>query len=83
MIKGYLEGDKSSHEFATLLEWNNIYYEPKSALFKGNKPIVRLGLVQWQMRQFVNIESLFEQMEFFCGCGQRLPEQFCTLSRIV
>lgn len=65
VIKGYMEGDKSSHEYATLLEWNNIYYEPKFTLFKGNRPIVRLGLVQWQMRQFVNIESLFEQIEFF------------------
>lgn len=82
VIKGYLEGDKSSHEFATLLEWNNIYYEPKSALFKGNKPIVRLGLVQWQMRQFVNIESLFEQMEFFVDAVSDYQSNFALFPEL-
>lgn len=82
IIKGYLEGDKSSHEFATLLEWNNIYYEPKSALFKGNKPIVRLGLVQWQMRQFVNIESLFEQMEFFVDAVSDYQSNFALFPEL-
>ena len=26
VIKGYLAGDHESKEFATLMEWNNIYY---------------------------------------------------------
>jgi len=82
VIKGYLEGDKSSHEFATLLEWNNIYYEPKSSLFQGNKPIVRLGLVQWQMRQFVNIESLFEQMEFFVDAVSDYQSNFALFPEL-
>ncbi len=82
VLKGYLEGDKSSHEFAALLEWNNIYYEPKSALFMGNKPIVRLGLVQWQMRQFVNIESLFEQMEFFVDAVSDYQSNFALFPEL-
>ncbi|MBZ0242662.1 MAG: bifunctional GNAT family N-acetyltransferase/carbon-nitrogen hydrolase family protein [Bacteroidales bacterium] len=82
VLKGYLEGDKSSHEFAALLEWNNIYYETKSALFMGNKPIVRLGLVQWQMRQFVNIESLFEQMEFFVDAVSDYQSNFALFPEL-
>lgn len=82
VLKGYLEGDKSSHEFAALLEWNNIYYEPKSVLFMGNKPIVRLGLVQWQMRQFVNIESLFEQMEFFVDAVSDYQSNFALFPEL-
>ena len=27
ILKGYLEGDEASNEFAVLLEWDNIYYE--------------------------------------------------------
>ena len=27
ILKGYLEGDKASKEFAVLLEWDNIFYE--------------------------------------------------------
>lgn len=26
ILKGYLEGDADSNEFAVLLEWDNIYY---------------------------------------------------------
>jgi predicted amidohydrolase/GNAT superfamily N-acetyltransferase len=65
VLKGYLEGDKQSQEFAVLLEWDNVYYEKKtdSALIK--KSIVRLGLVQWQMRLYQNLEELLQQVEFF------------------
>ncbi|MBQ0741516.1 carbon-nitrogen hydrolase, partial [Aquimarina celericrescens] len=27
ILKGYLEGDDASNDFAVLLEWDNIYYE--------------------------------------------------------
>lgn len=82
VLTGYLSGDQSSKEFATLIEWNNIYYESKSKLFKGNKPIVRLGLVQWQMRQFVNIESLFEQMEFFVDAVSDYQSNFALFPEL-
>lgn len=29
VLKGYLEGDKESKEYAVLLEWDNVYYEKK------------------------------------------------------
>lgn len=82
VLKGYLTGDKSSHEYATLIEWNNIFYEPKNQLFKGQKPIVRLGLVQWQMRQFVNIESLFEQIEFFVDAVSDYKSNFALFPEL-
>ena len=65
ILKGYLEGDVDSQEFATLIEWNNIYFERKPILINAQKSIVRLGMVQWQMRTLENIEQLFEQVEFF------------------
>jgi len=30
VMKGYLEGDENSGEFAVLLEWDNIYYTKQS-----------------------------------------------------
>ncbi|WP_130734737.1 carbon-nitrogen hydrolase family protein [Flavobacterium sp. J27] len=65
VLKNYLEGDKESQEYAVLLEWNNIYYEDSKKLINVDKSIVRLGLIQWQMRSLNNLEALFEQAEFF------------------
>lgn len=65
VLKNYLEDDKESQEYAVLLEWNNIYYEDNKKLINVDKSIVRLGLIQWQMRPLNNLEALFEQAEFF------------------
>ncbi|PLX31595.1 MAG: carbon-nitrogen hydrolase [Ignavibacteria bacterium] len=65
ILKGYLPGDSQSREYATLLEWNNIYYEEETRLIKRQKSVVRLGVVQWQMRHFDHLDALIEQMEYF------------------
>ena len=65
VMQNYLEGDKSSEEYAVLLEWNNIYYDKSPKLINARKSVVRIGLVQWQMRPLANLEALFEQSEFF------------------
>lgn len=65
ILKGYLEGDKASNEFAVLLEWDNIYYEKKTNKAHIKKKVVRLGLIQWQMRLYKDMEELMQQAEFF------------------
>lgn len=65
ILKGYLEGDEASNEFAVLLEWDNIYYEAPTKKASTIKKIVRLGLIQWQMRSYKNMEDLMQQAEFF------------------
>jgi predicted amidohydrolase len=65
ILNGYLEGDKASQEFAVLLEWDNIYYEKPVKKAAIKKKVVRLGLIQWQMRPYKNIESLMQQAEYF------------------
>ena len=65
IIKNYLEGDEESKEFAVLLEWNNIYYDESPKLINLDKSVIRLGLIQWQMRPLNNLEEFFEQAEFF------------------
>ena len=65
VLKNYLEGDKESREFAVLLEWDNIYYEKKSPKLSTSKSVVRLGLIQWQMRLYSGLEELFTQVEYF------------------
>lgn len=65
VLKGYLPGDFSSGDNAVLLEWNNIYYSRQSNILNRKKSVVRIGLIQWQMRPFADLESLYEQIEFF------------------
>ncbi|MEY3079748.1 MAG: hypothetical protein RL086_908, partial [Bacteroidota bacterium] len=65
ILKNYMPGDTESKDFATLLEWNNIYFQGKEELIANSKQMVRLGLVQWQMRLFRNFNALLEQVEYF------------------
>ena len=65
ILKGYLEGDEASNEFAVLLEWDNIYYEKKAVKAKIKKKVVRLGLIQWQMRLYASLTELMQQAEYF------------------
>jgi len=65
VLKGYLEGDKASNEYAVLLEWNNIYHEQPMKVARGPKKIVRLGLIQWQMRPYRDVDELMQQAEYF------------------
>ena len=65
ILNGYLEGDEQSLEYATLMEWDNIFYQEKELLINAPKQIIRLGLIQWQMRHFPDFEAFCEQAEYF------------------
>lgn len=66
VLRGYLQGDEESKEFATLLRWDNIYYTQDNGKdVSAPKTVVRLGLVQWQMRLYKTVSELYDQMEYF------------------
>jgi predicted amidohydrolase/GNAT superfamily N-acetyltransferase len=65
ILKGYLQGDEESNEYAVLLEWDNIYYEKPQLKATTIKKTIRLGLVQWQMRLYKNLDELMQQAEYF------------------
>lgn len=65
ILKGYLEGDHDSNEYAVLLEWDNVYYEKKSVKVETKKKVIRLGLIQWQMRPYTSLNDLMQQAEYF------------------
>ena len=64
VMTNYLPNDEESKHYATLLQWDNIYYQPKPEVI-ASKTTVRVGLVQWQMRLYKSIKDVFEQVEFF------------------
>ncbi len=65
ILTNYLDGDEASLEYAALMAWNNIYFQEKELLVNATKTVIRLGLVQWQMRHFANLEAFLEQAEYF------------------
>ncbi len=66
IIRDYIPDDEASQGFATVLQWNNIYYEDRTPPLIGEqKTTVRVGTVQWQMRRVRSIEELMQQAEFF------------------
>jgi len=65
ILKNYLDGDSASNEYAVLLEWDNIYYEKQSIKANITKKLIRLGLIQWQMRPYKSLDELLQQVEFF------------------
>jgi predicted amidohydrolase/ribosomal protein S18 acetylase RimI-like enzyme len=66
ILTKYLPSDHASQAYATLIEWNNVYYVEKStAAFNEKKSVVRLGIVQWQMRTVDSVDALINQIEFF------------------
>jgi len=66
LLRGYLPEDEKSQGYATLLEWNNILYEPESTpLTDIRKSTVRVGILQWQMRLASSYEAWLSQAEYF------------------
>lgn len=65
ILKGYLEGDTASNEYAVLMEWDNIYYTKPNKKASTVKTVVRLGLIQWQMRTYTGLDELMQQVEYF------------------
>lgn len=65
IMKGYMRSDNDSEGNAILLRWDNIYYEKPSKEVKIEKTIVRLGIVQWQMRPYNDMDDLMLQAEYF------------------
>jgi predicted amidohydrolase/GNAT superfamily N-acetyltransferase len=65
VMKGYIEGDADSNDFAVLLEWDNVYYKKENTKATIKKKVVRLGLIQWQMRLYKDLEELMQQATYF------------------
>lgn len=65
IIRNYLPEDEESRGFATLLVWHNIYYDTEKNILMRKKDIVRIGLVQWQMRPYFTMDDLMKHVDYF------------------
>lgn len=86
LLKRYLPEDAKSHGYATLLEWDNILYQPPAD--DDAYPYAtsaRIGVVQRSMREASSLQDLLDQVEFFIDALSNyradfavLPEFFCA-----
>lgn len=79
VLNNYLPGDTESKDFATLIEWINVYYNENEKLINNVKSIVRIGLVQWQMRLFEDIGHFMQQVEYFVDAVSDYQSDFVLL----
>ena len=80
VLKRYMPSDEASHEYAVLLEWNNVYYNETPPLRRRN--LVRLGLVQWQMRSYKSLQEMLDQVEFFADSVSGYKSDFMLLPEL-
>lgn len=81
ILTGYLKGDTGSEEYAVLLQWNNIYYTQRGNTTMQDQ-VIRLGLVQWQMRHFKDIDAFYQQVEFFVDVLGSYESDFCVFPEL-
>jgi predicted amidohydrolase/ribosomal protein S18 acetylase RimI-like enzyme len=65
ILRNYLPEDNESMGHATLLIWHNVYYDAEKSILLRKKNIIRIGLVQWQMRPYYKLEDFLQQVEYF------------------
>ena len=78
LLKQYLPEDQKSQGYATLLEWRNIFYEPESTVIDTRKTQVRIGAIQWQMREVESVEELLRQVEYFIDALSSYKSDFAV-----
>ncbi|MGR5252196.1 GNAT family N-acetyltransferase [Vibrio astriarenae] len=66
LMRNYLPEDDASKGYATLLEWDNFFYEEDiQSVHDIEKTLIRIGVIQWQMRAVRDLDDLMDQAEFF------------------
>jgi len=83
ILTDYLPQDVESQAYATLIEWNNIYYVPRPKVFGEKRTYARIGVVQWQMRNVSDLKSLFEYVEFFVDAVSGYDADFVLLPEFI
>lgn len=82
VLNNYMPEDEHSKEFATLLQWFNVYYEADRKNLFNVKTYVRIGLIQWQMRLYKDIDEMFSQLEYFIDSVSAYKSDFAVLPEL-
>lgn len=80
--KNYLSDDLASMKYATLLEWNNVDYQPKSKRhFKTSFP-VRICVIQYMMKKINDFQEFANQCEYYVDVSASYQSDFAVFPEI-
>lgn len=82
LLRKYLPEDDKSRGYATLLEWDNILYEPPGPVLASRKTQIRIGAVQWQMREFSGVDAVLQQVEYFVDALSDYQSDFAVFPEL-
>lgn len=78
----YLPDDKASEKYATLMQWLNVDYHPKTKrIFKTAFP-VRICVVQYGMKQIESFDEFAKQVEYYADVASDAGSDFVVYPEI-
>jgi predicted amidohydrolase len=83
LIPNYLPGDSASRGYATHLEWTNLdYVEQKARTFRAVS-MVRVCIVQYEMRRIRAFEEFARQCQFFVDVAADYNADFVVFPELI
>jgi predicted amidohydrolase/ribosomal protein S18 acetylase RimI-like enzyme len=82
LIEAYMESDKESGGYATLLEWSNLDYQPDPHKKFIATRVVRICVVQYQMREIGGFGDFARQCEYFVDVAADYKSDFILFPEI-
>lgn len=76
LIQSYMDADKESSGWATLLEWTNLDFSPDPHEKYIKTKLVRICVVQYQMRHIKGFDEFARQCEFFIDVASDYKADF-------
>lgn len=76
LLTSYMESDKESVGYATLLEWTNIDYQPDFTRKFIPTRSVRICVVQYQLREVKSFDDFARQSEYFVDVSADYKSDF-------
>ncbi len=78
----YLADDMASYQYATLMEWNNVDYQPNTKRFYKTSYPVRICVVQYMMKQISSFEEFAKQVEYYTDVASDAGSDFAVFPEI-
>ena len=78
----YLPDDRASDSFATLMEWNNIDYLPKSRKVYSASFPVRICAIQYMMKKIEAFSDFARQIEYYVDIASDFDSDFAVFPEL-
>jgi predicted amidohydrolase/ribosomal protein S18 acetylase RimI-like enzyme len=83
LIPSYMESDRQSAGWATLLEWANLDYEPEPRRRYVASRLARVCVVQYQMREIGSFDEFSRQCEYFVDVASGYKADFLLFPELI